>query len=723
MTAASQNIKNGQQLNTLVGSGAVASGDIMEIGGPGAEAWSVATMDYAAVASAGSLLAQTSAVAAALPGSARQPLARDKLGNIYLLGTNSSGNLVAYKFGPLGTVIASATLDATATSVNSPHVFQLQNGSFAAVYARAAGALYTVVFDATLNVIAGPVLVGTERAATNVVYHSACALTGGGFAVAFQTSAGTAINLVTYSNAGAVVQAATSIQALGGSAAQAYLKLSQLASGNLLCAYRSTMTAGGIAGTSFTICTVAGALFIGPVSVDTTSTLGFVETSALPTTFAVAVADGTNIIAAVFNFSGVQQGGSYSVGNTLNSIAYPQLKLTNDGIQFWMVWFSSVANGVYVIALSAAGVAGTSASGLGSASINASTFALDAEVLNNLIVVLAASSGTAGQLWMSIGLPDASLGIINPYVRTAPAAFGTAAATTGSNWPRVLSGGGGLYQGTSPPLGQPAVSSHNGDFTVIFAYDQQNTAETYLGIQKVENSAVVGASLKTIVAGSAGSNALINPGPGEYPTNNVTGSSGMAFNHIGLIPSGTAGTMYTAGGAFSGIGGSAAGVSGPLPTGFYGPFAGATAPAGWLLCAGQAISRAAFATLFGVIGTTYGIGDGSTTFNVPDMRGRVVAGADNMGGTPANRLGGGATGGITGSAVPGASGGEQSHQITIAELAAHTHTQGFVNNADAQSVGGPVLGGTAGALTGLTGSDTPHNNTQPTLVGNYIIKT
>lgn len=70
-------------------------------------------------------------------------------------------------------------------------------------------------------------------------------------------------------------------------------------------------------------------------------------------------------------------------------------------------------------------------------------------------------------------------------------------------------------------------------------------------------------------------------------------------------------------------------------TGTVLPFAGSTAPDGWLLCYGQAVSRTTYAVLFAVIGTTYGIGDGSTTFNVPDLRGRVAAGKDDMGGSAA----------------------------------------------------------------------------------------
>jgi hypothetical protein len=76
-------------------------------------------------------------------------------------------------------------------------------------------------------------------------------------------------------------------------------------------------------------------------------------------------------------------------------------------------------------------------------------------------------------------------------------------------------------------------------------------------------------------------------------------------------------------------------------TGEVKPFAGAAVPAGYLLAFGQAISRTNYAGLFAVCGTTYGVGDGSTTFNLPDLRGRVIAGKGNMGGVDANRLTGG----------------------------------------------------------------------------------
>lgn len=73
------------------------------------------------------------------------------------------------------------------------------------------------------------------------------------------------------------------------------------------------------------------------------------------------------------------------------------------------------------------------------------------------------------------------------------------------------------------------------------------------------------------------------------------------------------------------------------PTGSLKEFAQSTAPAGWLECDGSAVSRSTYAALFTAIGTTYGTGDGSTTFNLPDARGRVLRGWDHGAGRDAGR--------------------------------------------------------------------------------------
>lgn len=153
-----------------------------------------------------------------------------------------------------------------------------------------------------------------------------------------------------------------------------------------------------------------------------------------------------------------------------------------------------------------------------------------------------------------------------------------------------------------------------------------------------------------------------------------------------------------------------------VPIGGMIPYGGATAPNGWLLCYGQAISRTTYAGLFAAIGTAYGVGDGSTTFNLPDKRGRVSIGKDNMGGSPANRVTN-AVSGITATTL-GATGGDQHAQadtITAATSTVvavtdpgHTHLMGIQNNgggaADGQptSISGADIADSTSIKTGYT---------------------
>ncbi|GLH77481.1 hypothetical protein SSBR45G_23890 [Bradyrhizobium sp. SSBR45G] len=119
---------------------------------------------------------------------------------------------------------------------------------------------------------------------------------------------------------------------------------------------------------------------------------------------------------------------------------------------------------------------------------------------------------------------------------------------------------------------------------------------------------------------------------------------------------------------------------------------------------GQAISRITYATLFAVVGTTYGGGDGSTTFNLPDLRGRVIACPDNMGGTTANRLVAGSMAAFRHSL--GGAGGEDAHTLTISEIPAHIHnnTLSDPSHAHASSHSGVALAYQGASSIGITGS-------------------
>lgn len=177
------------------------------------------------------------------------------------------------------------------------------------------------------------------------------------------------------------------------------------------------------------------------------------------------------------------------------------------------------------------------------------------------------------------------------------------------------------------------------------------------------------------------------------------------------------------------------------PIGTIHMYAGSNAPAGYLLCEGQAVSRSEYARLFNQIGSTYGAGNGSTTFNIPDLRGRVAVGRDSSG-TFANIA---------------ATGGAETHALDVTQIPSHTHIQNSHNhtqnshghgtntrigwgagsrgldwgrtdaNSPATAWGAGSSSTTASnqsttATNQNTGSSSPHNNLQPYNTVNYIIK-
>ena len=193
----------------------------------------------------------------------------------------------------------------------------------------------------------------------------------------------------------------------------------------------------------------------------------------------------------------------------------------------------------------------------------------------------------------------------------------------------------------------------------------------------------------------------------------------------------------------------------PIPAGAMMAWASDVIPANWLLCDGTAVSRSTYASLFAIIGTQYGSGDGTTTFNLPNLKGRTIVGKD---------------GSQTEFDVLGETGGAKTHTLTTAEMPSHTHIQDSHNhtqNAHGHSINdpghmhymdqGPYTGGgnytppgsdnryqgnapTRSSTTGIsinnatatnqattatnqsTGGGGAHNNLQPYIVLNYIIK-
>lgn len=146
-----------------------------------------------------------------------------------------------------------------------------------------------------------------------------------------------------------------------------------------------------------------------------------------------------------------------------------------------------------------------------------------------------------------------------------------------------------------------------------------------------------------------------------------------------------------------------------VPAGTIIMFGGSSAPTGYLLCDGSAVSRTTYADLFAIIGGNFGTGDGSTTFNVPDMRSR-------------HPIGMGQGSGLT-NRVLATTGGAETHTLVTGEIPAHTHTIPSAGVATAGAGQGVTTDAGTGQSTGSAGGGGAHNNMGPFLTVNFCIKT
>lgn len=146
-----------------------------------------------------------------------------------------------------------------------------------------------------------------------------------------------------------------------------------------------------------------------------------------------------------------------------------------------------------------------------------------------------------------------------------------------------------------------------------------------------------------------------------------------------------------------------------MPIGMIVGYAGSVLPPGWLDCDGAAVSRVFYGELFAAIGTTWGVGDGVNTFNLPDLRSRTIFGVGQGVGLSAYAL--------------ASQGGEESHVLTVAEMPGHTHTTSITPTAPGYGPGA-IMGQlpNIGANTGSTGGDTAHPQIPPYRGAHWIIR-
>ena len=163
-----------------------------------------------------------------------------------------------------------------------------------------------------------------------------------------------------------------------------------------------------------------------------------------------------------------------------------------------------------------------------------------------------------------------------------------------------------------------------------------------------------------------------------------------------------------------------------FPSGTIVAFGGATAPGGWLLCDDSAVSRTTYARLFAVIGTAFGVGDGSGTFNVPDLRDRVPLGKGSNNGTVGSETTGAAASSVMASATKsgvttqaGTTGSDGDGDLTVGTATFATSAK---DSATASGVNSVSQAAHTHSIPSLTVNDFTVSTTLPNQVVNYIIK-
>jgi microcystin-dependent protein len=294
--------------------------------------------------------------------------------------------------------------------------------------------------------------------------------------------------------------------------------------------------------------------------------------------------------------------------------------------------------------------------------------------------------------------------------RTMPARMSDVQDGKATYYPTV----GGTADAITITGASTAITAYAAGQTFQFIAAATNTSTATINVDSVGAKSITGAAAATLQAGQIASGAIVT----------IT-YDGTQFQLTNTSPVAVAvGTIMA------------------WPT--------STVPNGWLECYGQAISRTTYSALFAAISTVYGVGDGSTTFNLPDMRGRAIAGEDDMGGSSANRLTGltdgvngdtlGAVGGLESTTIGTANlpSGNLSHSLSVSTTITNGTTvfRGSFNsvNVNQTSPTGTAIGssgaaaetlslgsGTVSGTVALGGSGTAINNLPPTIILKWII--
>lgn len=265
---------------------------------------------------------------------------------------------------------------------------------------------------------------------------------------------------------------------------------------------------------------------------------------------------------------------------------------------------------------------------------------------------------------------------------------------------------GGLYGGAFTTTQRDAIASGSRPYGLIILNTTTNQYEWNQGSDATPSWVAVASGTKIGTLSSRPAASIANAGSGYFATDDKGGrmavSNGSAWVNVGL-------PFYA---------------EFPIGAVCDWPWAAGSIPAQALLPYGQAVSRSTYAelnTLAAATSYAHGAGDGTTTFNLPDYRGRTGAGLDDMGGSAANRITN-AVSGIVGTTL-GAAGGVQGVTLTVAQIPSHTHEAKYgLASGPPCSAWGPNGGCWIADSTYPTGGGGSHTNVQPAIMVNKLMR-
>lgn len=511
----------------------VSKDDLLYLCGLSGKAFEVDVSNYAAVggltygtaqtnAATGQIVAQTSIIAGIVLADAKQAVLQNVDKFIFTLSSYSGSNgATLTKFSAGGTFISSVNVDITLSPTRCHKIFELSNGNIAVVYVLDSGApgyLKFAIYDTYLVEIKSLTTVATVPNTNFFPFFGAVAMAAGGFAVVYQDSVTPLESkLATYSNTGAVVQAAITVWTRTGTSSYQLHAMVQLSNGNLAIAVSSVNTVSSI-GLYYLICTTAGVSVLAPTSLDTTSVQVIPSiVSSGNGYFAIARANGTNQKAWVFDNAGVIQGSGFSAATTVGA-ATNNIVIIFDGNDFYLIWHRSSDTKCVLTKIPITGT------GYLTTVITTTTtqynFYISAFYEDGYIVGMSESGGSnvAPTLWV-VSISKMRL------VDAAGTTFGAIpGGTSCGNKPKIISGG---------------------DRAFIAMYDYIDIASTNLCIGKWAATIVLGVS-----AGSAAKDTVVsfaNAHGAAYKINPIGGSPNKSFDMTSNPMIGGKGTIVSGG--------------------------------------------------------------------------------------------------------------------------------------------------------------------------------